>query len=181
MSYTWEATKKGGQETGKGRRTMSRMLRIEWKNKGKKSKGGIRADKEIYDSLKSMLNLNFLLWACFSVYIKTSHIWQHAHFLFLKLYSQPLTTTAALQSSMWTILHIDTRAHVKQVWQACLGVNWTIQWLFWNKKESDGRRALGIFPVMGALCTWIEDIFTGRVNTKLLSVSSSLKEDCWWV
>lgn len=50
-----------------------------------------------------------------------------------------------------------------------------------KKKESDGRRALGIFPVMGALCTWIEDIFTGRVNTKLLSVSSSLKEDCWWV
>ena len=50
-----------------------------------------------------------------------------------------------------------------------------------KQEESDGRRGPGIFPAMGVLCTWIEDIFTGRVNTKLLRVSSSLKEDCWWV
>lgn len=35
---------------------------------------------------------------------------------------------------MWTVLHTDNAAHVKRAWQACLGVNWTTQWLFWNKK-----------------------------------------------
>lgn len=50
-----------------------------------------------------------------------------------------------------------------------------------KQKVSDGRRELGVLPAMGALCTRIENIFTGRVNSKLLSVSSSLKEDCWWV
>lgn len=51
-----------------------------------------------------------------------------------------------------------------------------------KQKVSDGRRrGLSKLPAMGALCTWIGYICTGRVNSKLLSVSSSLKEDCWWV
>lgn len=158
----------------------------------KGSKGETRVNKKICRDLNvhivfvlqlisRVVRLLVLLSRSLLVRIKKSQLWLHAPFLPFKPYSLLLTTRAALQSSMRTILHIDSEALVKRAWQAYLGVNWSIHWLLWNKKSQMGEEGLADF-LPQTFCALGLKIFSLAGWILNCSVSAhSLKEDCWWI